>query len=182
MRRKTFDAILTAGGAVLVVVLLVAGSLLMWGYSFVSSTVHDELAQQKIFFPPPGSAQLANPEIGPYLRPYAGQQLVTGPQAEAYANHYIAVHLKEIAHGQTYAQVSAAAQQQPNNAQLRAQATTLFQGETLRGLLLEAYGFWELGQMAFYAALASFALAAVMLVLVVLGYLHLRRVSPVEEL
>ncbi len=78
--------------------------------------------------------------------------------------------------------MSAAAQQQPNNAQLKAEAATLFQGETLRGLLLEAYGFWELGQMALYAAIASFALAGVMLVLVILGYLHLRRVSPVEEL
>jgi hypothetical protein len=69
----------------LVVVLLVAGSLPMWAYRFVRSTVHHELAQQEIFFPAAGGAQLANPEIGPYLKPYAGQQLVTGPQVEAYA-------------------------------------------------------------------------------------------------
>jgi hypothetical protein len=43
----------------------------------------------------------------------------------------------------------------------------------LRGLLLEAHGSWEPGQMACSAVLASLALAAVMLVLLVLGHLHL---------
>ena len=41
------------------------------------------------------------------MRQYAGQQLTTGAQAETYADHFIAVHLKEIGGGKTYAQLSA---------------------------------------------------------------------------
>jgi hypothetical protein len=144
--------------------------------------VHDQLAAQKIFFPPAGSQALAPPEVGRYLNQYAGQQLVNGAQAKAYADHFIAVHLKEAAGGQTYAQVSSQALQNPNDAKLAGQVQTLFRGETLRGLLLNAYAFWKIGQIALIAAVASFALAAVMLVLTFLGFWHLRRVSPTEEL
>jgi hypothetical protein len=41
------------------------------------------------------------------MRPYGGQQLTTGAQAEVYADHFIANHLKEIGGGKTYAQLSA---------------------------------------------------------------------------
>ena len=58
MRRRTFDALLTAGGLVLAVVLLVAGGLLVWGHNFIDSQVHDQLAAQKIFFPAKGNAAL----------------------------------------------------------------------------------------------------------------------------
>jgi hypothetical protein len=181
MRRRTFDVILSAVGAVLTIVLLVAGGLLMWGYSFANNNVRDQLVAQQIYFPPAGSDALKSDEIGPYLNQYAGQQLTTGAQAEAYADHFIAVHLKEVAGGQTYAQVSAKAQADPTNTQLQGQVSTLFKGETLRGMLLNAYAFWQLGQIALYAAIAAFAAAAVMLVLTALGVMHLRRVSPGAE-
>src|SRR5215475_6722836 len=142
MRRKTFDIILSSVGGVLVVVLVAAGGLLMWGYSFASGSVRDQLAAQQIYFPAAGSQALASPQIGPYLNQYAGQQLTTGAQAEAYADHFIAVHLSEVAGGKTYAQVSALAQADPTNTQLQGQVNTLFKGETLRGLLLDAYAFW----------------------------------------
>lgn len=181
MRRKTFDLILSAGGAVLTIVLLIAGGMLMWGYSFASNNVHDQLAQQQIFFPAAGSSALASPEIGPYLDKYAGQQLLTGEQAAAYANHFIAVHLKEIGNGKTYSQVSAASQAAPTNAALKAQAQTLFQGETLRGLLLNAYAFSVFATIALIAGIASFVLAGVMLLLTALGTLHFRRVADDQE-
>ena len=152
------------------------------GYSFANSNVHDQLAAQKIFFPPKGSEALAPPEISRNLNQYAGQQLVNGAQAQAYADHFIAVHLKEAAGGKTYAEVSTLARQSPNDATLAGQAQTLFRGETLRGLLLNAYAFWKIGQIALLASIASFALAAVMLALTILGFWHLRRVSPTEEL
>jgi hypothetical protein len=188
MRRRAFDTIFTAGGLVLTVVLLVAGGLLLWGYHFANSNVHDQLAEQKIFFPTKGSPALAPAEIGPYLNKYAGQQLLTGPQAEAYANHFIRVHLSEVAGGQTYAQVSTKAQalsaSSPNSPQLttlKAQQQTLFQGETLRGLLLSAYAFWKIGQIARIAMFVAWCMAAVMLVLTGLGFWHLRRVSPTQD-
>jgi hypothetical protein len=181
MQRRTLDAILTMGGLVLVIVLLVAGALLTWGYKFADNNVHTELAAQKIFFPPKGSDALKPDQIGPYLNQYAGQQLTTGKQAQAYANHFIAVHLEEVAGGKTYAQASAAALANPTDAKLKGQADTLFKGETLRGLLLNAYAFWKLGQIAKIAAIASFILAGVMMVLTLLGFRHLRRVPETEE-
>ncbi|HZD74035.1 MAG TPA: hypothetical protein VE776_09165 [Actinomycetota bacterium] len=182
MRRRTFDLLVSSTGVVLTIVLLVAGGLLFWGYSFANGSVHDQLAAQKIFFPAKGSQALAPPEIGRYLNRYAGQQLVTGAQAKAYADHYIAVHLRESAGGRTYAETSNLARQNPGNTELADQVQTLFRGETLRGLLLNAYAFWKIGQIALVASIASFALAVVMLVLTALGFWHLRRVSPTEEL
>ena len=107
--------------------------------------------------------------------------MLTGQQAKAYADHFIGVHLSEVAAGKTYAQVSSAAQANPNDAALKAQAQTLFQGTTLRGLLLEAYAFWEMGQIALIAAICSFVLAAVMLALALLGFWHLRKVPETAE-
>lgn len=182
MRRRTFDILVSTTGIVLTIVLLVAGGLLYWGYSFANSSVHDQLAAQQIYFPAKGSQALAPPQVGRYLNQYAGQQLTSGAQAQAYADHFIAVHLAETAGGKTYAQVSSLAQQNPGDAKLAGQVQTLFRGETLRGLLLNAYAFWKLGQIALWASIASFALAVVMLVLTVLGFWHLRRVSPAEEL
>ncbi len=181
MRRRTFDFLATGIGLGLTLVLLVAGGLLMWGYSFANSNVHDQLAAQQIYFPKAGSDALKPAEIGPYLNQYAGQQLVNGAQAKAYADHFIAVHLSEVAGGKTYAQVSSAAQADPTNTQLQAQVNTLFKGEALRSMLLQAYAFWKIGQIALYAAIASFILAAVMLLLSVFGVAHLRRVDPDAE-
>jgi len=181
MRRRTFDIIFSSVGGLLTVVLLAAGALLMWGYSFADSSVHDQLAAQQIYFPPAGSDALKAPEIGRYLNQYAGQQLTNGAQAEAYADHFIAVHLGEVAGGKTYAQVSSAALADPNNAQLQGQVATLFKGETLRGLLLNAYAFWKVGQIALYAAIGAFTGAVVMLVLTLLGFMHLRRARVDDE-
>ncbi|MGD0083152.1 MAG: hypothetical protein ABSD78_08140 [Acidimicrobiales bacterium] len=182
MRRKVFDVLVSAGGIIVVAVLVVAGALLMWGYSFTISSVHSQLAQQQIFFPAKGSAELASPKIGPYLDQYAGQQLLTGPEAEAWANHFIAVHLGEMPYGGVYAKISTAAQANPGNAGLAALEQTSFQGTTLRGLLLEAYAFYTMGQIALYAAIAAFVLAGLMLLLVGFGFWHSRRVSHEAEI
>src|SRR3954471_1955571 len=148
MRRKTFDAILTAGGLVLAVVLLVAGGLLTWANHFVGDQVHSQLAAEKIFIPPVGPA-LADPAIKPYMTKYAGQQLTTGTQAKAYADHFIAVHVKAISGGKTYAELggdqtklkadieAAKAAGQPTAAlddqltKLNGTRETVFKGETL---------------------------------------------------
>ena len=181
MRRKTLDALLTTGGLALSAVLLVAAALLTWGHSFVDNEVHSQLAAQKIFFPPAGSKAISDPQIAPYLNKYAGQQLVDGAQAQAYADHFIAVHVQEIAGGQTYAQLSSKALANPSDTKLAGQVQTIFRGETLRGLLLNAYAFWKIGQIALYAAVAAFAGAGVFLLLSLLGFLHMRRVAPDRE-
>jgi hypothetical protein len=169
MPRRVFDVILTSLGGLLTLALLLAGGLGMWAFKFTDKNVHDQLSQQQIFFPAAGSPALASPQIGPFLDKYAGQQLVDGRQAKAYADHFIGVHLEEVAGGKTYAQVSTELQQNKNDATLKAQQTTLFQGETLRGLLLSAYAYWQIGQIALWASIGAFILAFIMLVLTLLG-------------
>ena len=170
LNRRLIDKVLVLFGVVATVVLLVMGGLAWWTYSFVSNNVKNELSSQKIYFPPKGSPALASPLIGPYLNQYAGQQLLTGPQAKAYADHFIAVHLSEIAGGKTYAEISTESQADPTNATLKAQAQTLFQGETLRGLLLgDAYAFSTVASIAKIVAYALFAGGVAMFILVLLG-------------
>ena len=180
MRRKTFDALATTVGLVLAVILLAAGGLMMWGHSFVDSQVHNQLAAQKIYFPPNGSPAIKAPEFAA-MHQYAGQLMTNGAQAEVYADHFIANHLTEIGGGQTYAQLSARALAQPKNTALAGQADAMFKGTTLRGMLLNAYAFWKMGELAFWGAIVSFIGAGLLLILAGLGYAHLRRVSPTAE-
>jgi hypothetical protein len=182
MRRKAFDILLTSGGLVVAIILVVAGSLLLWGHNFANTNVRSQLAQQQVIFPAKGSPALASPQIGPYLNQYAGQPLVSGPQAKAYADHFIAVHLKDMPYQGVYSKVSAAAMADPHNQALQSEVETVFRGTTLRGLLLEAYAFWQMGQIALIGSIVSFVLAVVMFVLSGLGLWHLRRVDPGEEL
>lgn len=175
-KRKIIDKVLISFGVVATVALLGIGGLAWWTHSFISTNVSSQLSAQKIYFPPLGSPALASPEIGPFLNQYAGKQLLTGPEAKAYANHFIAVHLSEVADGQTYAQVSAASIADPSSVVLKTQAQTLFQGETLRGLLLgDAYAFSAVGQVAQIAAAILLISGGIMLLLVLLGLAHLAR-------
>jgi hypothetical protein len=64
--------------------------------------------------------------------------MTTGAPAQTYANHFIAVHLKEIGGGKTYSQLSAESLANPRNQVLTAQVDTLFHGTPLRGLLTPA--------------------------------------------
>ena len=190
--RATFDKVTSWAGLLLVAVLLVAGGLLTWANGFIGNQVHDQLAEQHITMPTSqtGLAQLPAADRAA-LQPYAGQPLTTGPQAKAYANHFIRVHLGEVADGQAYSQVSGqylAQCSDPAKAAtktcqtLAGQRQTLFMGDTLRGLLLYGYAFATIGTIAGYAAVAAFAAAALLLVLVGLGFWHSRRSGhPVAE-
>jgi len=192
MRRKVFDVLASAGGALIVVVLVVAGSLMLWGYSFANSNVHSQLAEQQIAFP--AAAAFAHPVAGTEITPsmvgtvskYAGEQLTTGAQAQVYANDFIAVHLQEIGGGKTYAQLSAAAMALPKGSAAytaaEAKVQTVFQGTTLRGLLLEAYGFSVFAEIALWGAIAAFALAGLMALLVLFGIVHARMTDDAKEL
>ncbi len=184
MRRKAFDALATIAGFVLAVVLLVAGGLLLWGHNFVSDQVHSQLTAQKIVFPPassPAIKELPTADAAAMSK-YSGQLMTTGAQAETYANHFIAVHLTKVANGQTYAQVSGKALQNPTNATLQEQVATLFKGTALRGMLLNAYAFWKIGEIALIAAIASFIGAGIFLLLAALGLVHQLRVAPESEM
>src|ERR1700757_2882884 len=181
MRRTTFDKLLGWTGAGLGVALLIAGGLLLWGSAYVHNTVQGQLAAQQISFPP--AAAFAHPRAGSEIPPsmipsvsqYAGQQLLTGQQAEAYADHFIAVHVTDMAGGKTYSQLSTESLAQPNNTQLAGLVGTVFKGETLRSMLLNAYGWWKVSQITYIIALAAFGLGAVSFLAGLFGFASLRR-------
>jgi len=184
MRRRTFDGLASIAGLVLAVVLAIGGGLLIWGHSFVGNEVHNQLAAQKIYFPPKGSSELkALPAADrAAMSQYAGQQLLTGAQAQVWADHFISVHLREIGGGKTYSQLSAAAMAQPKNTALADQVQTVFRGTALRGMLLDAYAFWTMGQIMLIAAIVAFAGAGLFLILSLLGFWHLSRTEQTTEL
>ena len=151
---------LTSIAAVTATGMMVVGVLALVGGNYANDVVHDQLTPQKISFPPAGS-----PALLPGVKQYAGQQVTDGGQAKAYANDFINVHLSKIAGGKTYAEVSAAAMADPKNAKLAEQKASLFQGETLRGLLLNAWGWSVVGTVATLAGLVLLGLGAILLLL-----------------
>ena len=196
VRRATIDKFLIGFGVVAVAVLALAGSLLTWGHNFANDYVANELGSQKIFFPAKEALQADNPA----LVKYAGQQVTTGKQAEAYAK-FINGHLAKIGGGMTYSELgkpetaakdavtaakdsgaSAAtvADLQAKADGITAQRNTVFKGETLRGLLLSTYAWSTIAMIAGIAAIVSFIAAAVVLGLVVAGFVHLRRSTKAQ--
>jgi len=139
---------------ILVLILGVGSGLLFFGSSFGLNMVHSQLDAQQISFPAKGSAALSPAEF-PDLQQYAGQKVDTGDKAKAYANGFIRRHLLKIDNGQTYSQASAASIAAPNNAALTADVSTIFKGETLRGLLLYAWGWSVVSTLALYAAIGA---------------------------
>jgi hypothetical protein len=181
MRRKTLDALLTATGAVLALVLLAAGGLLTWASSYIETQVHDQLVMQDITMPAEDALETEAQHEA--LDEFAGEPMTTGDQAKAFADHYILVHMNAASGDRTYEDVSGEFMQlsadenaDPEKvAELGQLRQTLFMGNTLRGLLLNAYAFSTMGEIAGYAAIASFTGAGALLILVGLGVVHMRR-------
>lgn len=144
---------------VLVAVFLVGGVACWQAYSFASKNVREQLVEQKIFFPPKGEA--LDEKTYPDLQKYAGQQVDNADKAKAYADGYIKKHLAKIANGKTYSEVSSEFLKNPKDQTLATQRQNLFMGTTLRGLLLNAYAFGTLGNIAKVMSIISFALAGI---------------------
>ena len=193
MKRRTFDRIVSFVGLGLSVFLFVAAALLNWGASFADESVATQLAQQKITMPDKDSAGFKSlpQKAQDALAPFSKMPMTSGKQAQAYADFYIGSHLTGIAGGKVYSEVSGAAlaanaksKADPANVALATEAgvlmgqrTSLFMGETLRGLLLYSFAFWQIGQIAMYAAWAATLGGLLMLVLTLLGFAHSRRVE-----
>jgi len=149
----------------LIGILAFVSGFAFWASSFATSTVHDQLAAQQIYFPAAGTTAITSlPKVdATAMTQYAGQQLLTGQQAQVYANNFINVHLGEIGGGKTYSQLSAASQADPTNTTLAGQVQTVFRGDTLRSILLNTYGWWQVGQFAGYAAIGLLVAAIAVL-------------------
>jgi hypothetical protein len=178
--RATLDKLISGTGLILAVVLLVAGGLLTWASSFIGGQVHDQLAMQDITMP--AKAALETPAQHKALDQYAGQKLTTGPQAKAFADHYILVHMNAASGGKTYEQVSGeflqlsdAQKASAEGQQMGQLRQTLFMGNTLRGLLLYGYAFATMGTIAGYAAIGAYAASALLFLLAIAGLVHAKR-------
>jgi hypothetical protein len=180
MKRRTLDYTLATLGVVMALVLAIGGALLLYAANFTNNTISDQLSAQKIAFPP--ADQLPVKAFGETVNGYAGQPVTTGAQAKAYSD-MIAVHLQGVAGGKTYSEVSeewiASNPTDPTkrDAALGAQRQTLFMGETLRGLLLNAYAFSIFGVLALIGGWVALIAAVALAVLSVAGYLHGHKVS-----
>ncbi len=172
----------------LAIVLLIAAVLLQRGGSFGSNMVHDQLAAQRITFPAANSPAL-DAKTYPGLQRYGGQVVNSGPKAKAYANEFIAVHLSNVNSAKTYAETSAEARAARAAADaaktaktadsgvldtkavaLDGQTQALFRGETLRGLLLYAWGWSVVSRIATLASMAAFVAAALLALLAAWGF------------
>src|SRR4051812_7432034 len=186
--RSAFDKLISGAGLALAVALLAAGGLLTWAHVFIGNQVHDQLIMQDITMPA-GDALSGLPKADANaLKPFAGGKLDSGPEAKAYANHYILVHMNAASQGRTYSQVSGefvgltdAQKASPDGQALGGLRQTLFMGDTLRGLLLYGYAFATMGTIAGIAAYVSFGAALALLGLVSLGLWHARRAEHSVE-
>jgi len=186
MRRNSHLAAIA--GFALAAILLAAGGLLLWGSTYTHNMVHNQLAAQQIFFPP--KAAFAHPKAGTEITPsmvpsvsqYAGQQLVTGQQAQSYADNFIAVHITNMTGGKTYAQLSAASLAQPNNTKLAGEVAVVFKGESLRSMLLNAFGWWKDSQITYIASLIAFGLGGLTLLASLFGLTVGRHPEIVHEI
>src|SRR5690349_20294415 len=138
--RRIFNLHTVAAGAA--IGLIIAGALAVVGGLYAKDVVHDQLVPQKIFFPEKGK------ELPASLNKYAGQQVDTGAEAKAFADDFIGLHLQGIGEGKSYSEVSGAFMKDPSNKELAQQRQTLFMGETLRGMLLNAWGWGTVGTIA----------------------------------
>ena len=186
--RSAFDKFISWTGLAMAAVLILAGGLLLWANSFIGDQVHNQLSMQGITMPE-GDALSGLPKAdADALEQYAGSPLDTGPEAKAFADHYILVHMNEASGNRTYEDVSGEyigmSDEQKASEEGQALAglrQTLFMGNTLRGLLLYGYAFATIGTIAGIAAYVSFGAALVLMVLVALGLWHARRVEHTAE-
>lgn len=186
MMRKTLDRLISWTGLVMAVVLAVAGALLIYASSFVADNVKEQLSQQNITMPV--AAALETQDQKDALLQYAGQTMENGAQAKAFADHYILVHMNAASDGRTYEEVSGEYQAMsitekasPQGQALAGLRETLFQGNTLRGLLLYGYAFATMGTIAGIAAIGAYIGAIILLILGLLGMRHARRTAAAEQ-
>lgn len=198
MQRRTLDFVSSAVGLGLAGLLLVLGLVMTSNANFSENYVRDQLRQQNISFKPADTLTTEEQQSACLTR-YAGQQLLTGKQAECYANDFIGLHVKATAGGRTYAELGplqtdlragVAAAEAANDpslpvlqdqlANVSAQRETLFKGETLRGLLLTSFGFSVFGVKAAQAATVAYAVAGLLTLLALAGLAHAIRTSKQE--
>ena len=191
LSRRAWDQIISGTGAVVAIVMVALGAAAIYGGTFALDNVRDRLEPQKISFPP---AEAMAPAEKAVVGSFAGEAVETGTQAEAYSR-YIGIHVEEIGGGKSYAELGsvqfgiedeiAVATKAGDTALVKelegelaavtGQRDTIFKGETLRAILLNAYGWWTVGQITLWAGFGLVAAGLVLAILAALGFRHARR-------
>ena len=186
--RRNSHFLLAAVSAALAAVLLIAGGLLLWGSAYVHNTVQSQLAAQQITFPP--AAAFAHPKAGteitpnmiPWVSQYAGQQLLTGQQAEAYADHFIALHITAMARRQDLLPaVGRCRSRSRTTPRSPGWSPPCSRARRCASMLLNAYGWWKVSQITYIAALVSFGLGTVAAFVAGFAFVTGRRTKTVAE-
>ena len=189
--RSLLDRLISWAGAVVAVALIALGGAAVFGGSFALDNVKDRLEPQNIAFGPVAEMTAEEKAI---VGDFAGQKVDTGTEAEAYSR-YIGLHVSEIGGGKTYAELGGplfaleaqieegqaagknTAAMEKELAGLEGQRDTIFKGETLRAILLNAYGWSTVGQITFFAGIGMVVAGLLLAVLVALGFRHARKAA-----
>ena len=175
--RRTLDLMVSWSGAVLAATLVLIGAAAIYGGLFALENVKDRLEPQKISFPP---AEAMSPEETAEVGSFAGQFVDTGSEAEAFSR-YIGLHLQDVNEGATYSETSSAARAEgiteKEAAELQGKADTLFKGESLRAILLNAYGWWTVGTITLWAGFGAAVAGLLLAVFAFFGFRHARKAS-----
>lgn len=170
--------------AMLVLVLAFGSYFAFWANGFSTGMVRDQLVAQQIFFPAKDQVKaggaLDPAEFPQEIRDQAGNQVTTGDQARIYAMDFIGIHLTKVANGKTFSQIDTKTGDAATIAKATAQKSTLFQGEMLKGSLLNAYAWWTMGVYAGYAAWALLIATIAVLGALVFELLVAPRVEKVK--
>lgn len=185
VKRITFDKLVSFIGLGLALLLFIFAGLFNLGAGFANENVQSQLKNQNISFPDADSLPVNTKD---QLLKWAGEQVTTGEMAKDYSDLYILEHMNAssaaaMGKAATYSEVSGAymgllkggSTDTVRIEQLGELRQTLFMGNTLRGMLLEAYAFGMFGVIAGYAALASLLGGFLFLLLAIAGFAHIRR-------
>jgi hypothetical protein len=177
MDRRAWDRLVSTASIVIAVAMIVLGGLAIYGGNFGRNNVSDRLETQNVTFPP---YEAMTPEEQATVGEFAGQQVVNGEQAKGFSD-YIAGHLVFVNDGATYSETSGAAREEgldPDTAaELQGKADTLFKGETLRAILLNAYGWWTVATIAWFAGWFMVIAGIVLAVLAIMGFSHAKKAN-----
>lgn len=161
---------------VFAIVLIVVGAAAIFGGTYAHGFVTEQLKQEKITMPTQeGIDKLEDQASKEILQQWVGQDLTTGPQAKVFADNYIWQHMMASSGGKTFQEFGTVIAQAKKDgksadeiAALQKTRDSLFQGNTLRGILLSAYGWWLVGSIALWAGIGLIILG---LILATLGFI-----------
>lgn len=185
--RRLMDRLISWTGALMAFALVALGAAAIYGGSFALDNVRDRLEPQNIAFPPAEAMSDHDREMG--LTQFAGQKVDTGTEAEAFSS-YIGGHLTDINDGKTYSETSSESRayaaevgEDPTPAEvakmeeLNGKVQTLFRGETLRAILLNAYGWWVVGSITLYVGYGAVAVGILLALFAFFGFRHAKKLE-----